>query len=69
VIGGDHSISSGFCQGPLFEQNPSLSVVQIDTHSDLRDGYLGSKRHASIMARVREMAHNTLQVGMRAISP
>ena len=68
VVGGDHSISSGYCQA-LFEQNPTLSVVQIDAHSDLRDAYLGSKlSHASAMARVREMTKNTLQVGMRAIS-
>jgi len=68
VVGGDHSISSGYCQA-LFERNPSLSVVQLDAHSDLRDSYLGSKlSHASVMARVREMTQNTLQVGMRAIS-
>lgn len=68
VVGGDHSISSGYCQA-LFEKNPFLSVVQIDAHSDLRDSYLGSKlSHASIMSRVREMTKNTLQVGMRAIS-
>lgn len=68
VVGGDHSISSGYCQA-LFEKNHSLSVVQIDAHSDLRDSYLGSKlSHASIMSRVREMTKNTLQVGMRAIS-
>lgn len=68
VVGGDHSISSGYCQA-LFERNHSLSVVQLDAHSDLRDSYLGSKlSHASVMARVREMTQNTLQVGMRAIS-
>jgi len=68
VVGGDHSISSGYCQA-LFERNQSLSVVQLDAHSDLRDSYLGSKlSHASVMARVREMTENTLQVGMRAIS-
>lgn len=68
VIGGDHSISSGYCQA-LFERHPTLSVVQIDAHSDLRDSYLGSKlSHASVMARIREMTPHTLQVGMRAIS-
>lgn len=68
VVGGDHSISSGYCQA-LFERHPSLSVVQLDAHSDLRDSYLGSTlSHASVMARVREMTPRTLQVGMRAIS-
>ena len=68
VVGGDHSISSGYCQA-LFERYPTLSVVQLDAHSDLRDSYLGSKlSHASVMARVREMTRHTLQVGMRAIS-
>lgn len=68
VVGGDHSISSAYCQA-LFERHPTLSVVQLDAHSDLRDSYLGSKlSHASVMARVREMTTSTLQVGMRAIS-
>lgn len=68
VVGGDHSISSGYCQA-LFERHPTLSVVQLDAHSDLRDSYLGSKlSHASVMARIREMTPHTLQVGMRAIS-
>ncbi len=68
VVGGDHSISSGYCQA-LFERYPTLSVVQLDAHSDLRDAYLGSKlSHASVMSRIREMTKRTLQVGMRAIS-
>ena len=68
VIGGDHSISSGFCRA-LLDRYKTLSVVQIDAHADLRDTYEGSPlSHACAMARMREMTPHTLQLGMRSLS-
>lgn len=67
VIGGDHSISSGYFKA-LKEKYGSLSCIQLDAHSDLRDSYEGSKlSHASVMSRIREMTSNTLQIGIRSM--
>lgn len=67
LIGGDHSISSGFAKA-LIEKYPNLGIVQLDAHSDLRDEYEGSPlSHASVMARIREMTKDTLQVGIRSM--
>jgi agmatinase len=68
IIGGDHSISS-----PVFaalqELYPTLSCVQIDAHADLRDHYDGSRfSHASVMARIRELTPDVLQIGIRSMS-
>lgn len=66
VLGGDHSISSGYFRA-LQEKYGRLSCVQLDAHSDLRDEYDGSKlSHASVMARIREMTPHALQLGIRA---
>lgn len=68
VIGGDHSISSGFAKA-LIEKYPDLGVVQLDAHADLRDQYEGSPfSHASVMARIREKTTDTLQIGIRSMS-
>jgi agmatinase len=67
-IGGDHSITIGYCKA-LVEKYQKLSVIQIDAHADLRHSYEGSiYSHASVMARVREMTQDTLQLGIRSIS-
>lgn len=68
AIGGDHSISSGYVRA-LHEKFDRLSVIQFDAHSDLRDSYEGTPfSHASVMARIREMTKNTLQIGIRSMS-
>jgi len=68
VIGGDHSISSGYFKA-LKSKYKNLSCIQIDAHADLRDSYEGSKlSHASVMARIREMTEHTLQIGIRSMS-
>lgn len=68
LLGGDHSISSGYFKA-LKEKYPQLGAVQLDAHADLRDQYMGSKlSHASVMARIREMTGSTLQIGIRSIS-
>ena len=68
LLGGDHSISSGFLRA-LCEEYGTLSAIQIDAHADLRDSYQGSKlSHACIMARIRELTPHTLQIGIRSMS-
>lgn len=68
VIGGDHSISSGYVRA-LHEKYGAISVIQFDAHSDLRDSYEGTPfSHASVMARIREITINTLQLGIRSMS-
>ena len=68
VIGGDHSISSGFAKA-LLEKYGRLSVIQLDAHADLRESYEGNPlSHASVMARMRELTPRTLQIGIRSLS-
>lgn len=67
-IGGDHSISVGFVK-VFKEKFSNFSVIQIDAHADLREGYEGSTlSHACVMARIREYTPNTLQIGIRSMS-
>jgi agmatinase len=66
VLGGEHSVSVGSIKAHI-EKNKSLTVLQLDAHSDLRDQYEGSKyNHACVMARVREMCP-IVQVGIRSM--
>ncbi len=49
---------------------PTMCVVQIDAHGDLRQAYQGNPySHASVMARVVEDGLPLVQVGIRSISP
>ncbi|MFC2088752.1 agmatinase [Calditrichota bacterium] len=67
-VGGDHSISTGYCKA-LLEKYGNLSVIQIDAHADLRHSYAGSiYSHASVMSRIRELTTDTLQIGIRSLS-
>jgi agmatinase len=67
-LGGDHSVSTGFCKA-LLEKYEKISVIQIDAHADLRHSYEGSIfSHASVMSRIREMTKDTLQIGIRSLS-
>ena len=66
TLGGEHSLSSAPAKAH-FEKFDSLSILQIDAHSDFRDEYEGSKfSHASVMARVAEFTIEIVQVGIRA---
>ena len=66
-IGGEHSITSGIVRA-FCEQYPSLSVLQLDAHADLRDTYQGSSyNHACVMRRVEEWT-SFAQLGIRSIS-
>ncbi|HEY7500482.1 MAG TPA: agmatinase [Vicinamibacterales bacterium] len=67
TLGGEHSIT-----GPLVaaakQRHPSLSVLQIDAHADLRETYMGTiHNHACAMRRVLDLTPLT-QVGIRSLS-
>lgn len=67
MFGGEHSLTLGAARA-LLKKHPKLSVLQIDAHADLRDGYEDSKfNHACVMRRVRELC-NAVSVGVRSIS-
>ena len=66
LLGGEHSVSVGAIRA-MKEEYPSLSVLQIDAHADLRDEYHGSiYNHACVMRRAQEMAP-VVQVGIRNV--
>lgn len=68
VIGGDHSISSGYFKA-IHECYGQVSVIQLDAHADVRHIYEGSLlSHACVMSRIREISSNTLQIGIRSLS-
>ena len=67
VLGGEHSITPAVVRATS-RRHPSLSVLQIDAHADLRDSYEGSPdSHACAMRRTLEIAPCT-QVGIRSLS-
>jgi agmatinase len=68
VLGGEHSVTYGPVVACL-EQHPDLTILQIDAHADLRDGYLGEKySHAAVMRRIRDKTSRTVSVGIRNYS-
>lgn len=68
MLGGEHSISYGAVRACL-EKYPNLTVLQLDAHADLRDGYLGEPfSHASVMRRIRELTKKTFGIGIRNYS-
>lgn len=71
VLGGEHSITSAPILAHadrLARAGRTLSVLQIDAHTDLRAEYEGSPfSHASVMARVAERC-SISAVGIRALT-
>ena len=68
LLGGEHTISVGFCEA-LVEKYPSLCVIQLDAHADLRESFNGTRfSHACTMARIREYVTDALQIGIRSMS-
>lgn len=68
TLGGEHTITQATVAAHLTKY-PTMSVLQFDAHSDLRESYQGSKySHASVMARVCELMDpkKVVQVGIRA---
>ena len=67
TLGGEHSITPPLVAA-AGQRHPSLSVLQIDAHADLRDSYLGEPcSHACAMRRALEYARG-VQVGIRNVS-
>ena len=51
TLGGEHSITPAIIK-PLAKKYLNLTIVQIDAHADLRDGYMGiHNSHAAAMRR------------------
>lgn len=68
TLGGEHSISSALVRA-VKEKHKKLSVLQIDAHADLRDGYQGSPwSHAAVMRRVHDLGVDAVAVGVRNYS-
>jgi len=66
-IGGEHSITVGIVRA-FCEMYPSLSVLQLDAHADLRNIYQGSAyNHACVMRRIGEYV-SFIQLGIRSLS-
>jgi agmatinase len=67
LLGGEHSLSLGAVRA-FKEAFPTLSVLQLDAHADLRDEYLGTKYgQACVMRRILEVCP-VCQVGVRSLS-
>jgi agmatinase len=67
LLGGEHSLSLGAVRA-FKEAFPTLSVLQLDAHADLRDEYLGTRYgQACVMRRILEVCP-ICQVGVRSLS-
>lgn len=65
ILGGEHSITTAPIRAIKEKYADTLSVLQLDAHSDLRDSYENTPyNHASVMRRVFDLAKLT-QVGIR----
>jgi len=69
VLGGEHSLTPGAIR-PIVTRHPDLVVLQLDAHTDLRDGYLGEPySHAAALRRVLDLPGTSLvSVGIRSAS-
>ena len=66
LIGGEHSVSIGAFRA-VARRYPSLSILQLDAHSDMSDEYEGSAcNNACVMARAKELTPHITQVGIRS---
>ncbi|NNK61383.1 MAG: agmatinase [Flavobacteriaceae bacterium] len=66
IFGGEHSISIGTIRA-FNEMFPSLTVLHIDAHADLRESYDGSScNHACAVYEASQNA-NLIQVGIRSM--
>lgn len=67
ILGGEHTVSLGVAKA-LRSTYPSLSVLSLDAHADLRDTYSGTPySHACVMRRISEIAP-VVEVGVRSLS-
>lgn len=73
MLGGEHAVSAPAIRATAAHRQAAggerLSVLQMDAHADLRDGYEGAPwSHASFARRTLDVA-DYVQVGIRAVSP
>ena len=66
VIGGEHSISIGSIRA-FNEMFPSLTVLHIDAHADLRKSYEGSSCNHACAVYEASQNTNLIQVGIRSM--
>jgi agmatinase len=68
MLGGDHSLTTSAIRPLAKKYKDTLTVVQFDAHTDLREDWQGSPySHACVMRRVIDLAPIT-QIGVRNIS-
>ncbi len=69
ILGGEHSLTPGAVRAAS-QRFPGLTVLQIDAHADLRDGYQGhADSHASAMRRcLDDPSLRVVGVGIRSMS-
>lgn len=65
-FGGEHSISIGVIKA-FYEKYPSLSVLQIDAHADLRPEFHGSPYNHACALYDASQNTNLVQVGIRSM--
>lgn len=65
-LGAEHTVTFPLVKSHV-KKHGSISVLQLDAHSDLRHTYHDNLwSHASVMARVNELGLNIVQIGIRA---
>ncbi len=68
LLGGEHALSGPAIRAHANRLDRRLSVLQLDAHADLRDGYEGAPwSHASFAYRTLDVA-DYVQVGLRGVS-
>jgi agmatinase len=71
LLGGEHSLTFGAVTAALkLPLDGDLTVVQLDAHTDLRDGYCNTKwGHGCVARRISELpGARIVQVGLRSTS-
>jgi agmatinase len=66
IFGGEHSISIGTIRA-FNEMFPSLTVLHIDAHADLRKSYEGSNFNHACAVYEASQTTNLIQVGIRSM--
>ncbi len=70
MLGGEHSLTLGAVRA-LASRSEKISILQIDAHTDLRDGYCDTRfGHGCVMRRCSEIPNvaKIVQVGLRSTS-
>lgn len=68
LLGGEHSLTPG-AVAACRERYPSLGVLHLDAHADLRDTYHGTPQsHACAIRRVVDLGCSVVSVGIRSLS-